>query len=59
MTKEKQLTLDRYEQCLLVRALYEERKTMKETGVNATAIEDLILRVIDAPEKKPLWRRRK
>ena len=57
MTKEKQLTLDRYEQCLLVRALYEERKTMKGTGVNATAIEDLILRVIDAPEKKPFWRK--
>ena len=57
MKKEKRLAIDWYEQCLLVRALYEERKTMKETGVNATAIEDLILRVIDAPEKKPFWRK--
>ena len=52
MTKVKRLTLDRYEHGLLVRALYEEWKQMLEAGVDTTAIEDLILRVIDAPTKK-------
>ena len=56
MTKVKRLTLDRYEHGLLVRALYEEWKQMLEAGVDTTAIEDLILRVIDAPTKKRFWR---
>ena len=56
MTKVKRLTLDRYEHGLLVRALYEEWKQMLEAGADTTAIEDLILRVIDAPTKKRFWR---
>jgi hypothetical protein len=56
MTKVKRLTLDRYEHGLLVRALYEEWKQMMEAGVDTSAIEDLILKVIDAPAKKRLWR---
>lgn len=56
MTKVKRLTLDRYEHGLLVRALYEEWKQMLEAGVDTTAIEDLILKVIDAPTKKRFWR---
>ena len=56
MTKVKRLTLDRYEHGLLVRALYVEWKQMQEAGADTTAIEDLILRVIDAPTKKRFWR---
>ena len=56
MTKVKRLTLDRYEHGLLVRALYEEWKQMQEAGADTTAIEDLILKVIDAPAKKQFWR---
>lgn len=56
MSKVKQLTLDRYELGLAVRALYEEWKQMMEAGADTTDIEDLILKVIDAPTKKRLWR---
>ena len=45
----KLLTLDRYEHGLLIRALYEEWPTED--------IEDLILKVIDAPAKKQLGRK--
>ena len=51
MTKVKRLTLDRYEHGLLVRALYEEWHRMLEAVVDTTAIEDLFLKVIDAPTK--------
>ena len=56
MDKVKQLKLDRYEDGLLVRALYEEWKQMLDAGADTTAIEDLILRVIDAPTKKRFGR---
>ena len=56
MSKVKQLTLDRYEHGLLVRALYEEWKRMLNAGVDTSAIENLILRVINAPTKKRFWR---
>ena len=56
MGKVKQLKLDRYEHGLLVRALYEEWKQMLDAGADTTAIEDLILRVIDAPTRKRLGR---
>ena len=56
MIKVKRLTLDRYEHGLLVRALYEEWKQMMEAGADTTTIEDLILKVIDAPTKKRFWR---
>ena len=56
MGKVKQLKLDRYEHGLLVRALYEEWKQMLNAGADTTAIEDLILRVIDAPTKKRFGR---
>ena len=56
MDKVKQLKLDRYEHGLLVRVLYEEWKQMLAAGADTTAIEDLILRVIDAPTKKRFGR---
>ncbi len=56
MGKVKQLKLDRYEHGLLVRALYEEWNQMLDAGADTTAIDDLILRVIDAPTRKRLGR---
>ena len=56
MTKVKRLTLDRYEHGLLVRALYEEWKRMTAEGKPTEDIEDLILKVIDAPTKKQFRR---
>ena len=56
MSKVKCLTLDHYEHGLLVRALYEEWKHMMEAGADTNAIEDLILRVVDAPTKKRFGR---
>ena len=56
MTKVKRLTLDRYEHGLMVRALYEEWKRMTAEGKPTEDIEELILKVIDAPAKKQIWR---
>jgi len=56
MGKVKRLTLDRHEHGLLVRALYEEWHRMLERAEPTEDIEDLILKVIDAPAKKRFWR---
>lgn len=56
MTKVKRLTLDRYEHGLLVRALYEEWHRMLAEEKSTEEIEDLILKVIDAPTKIRFWR---
>ena len=56
MAKVKQLTLDRHEHGLLVRALYEEWHRMLADGKPTGDMEDLILKVIDAPTKKRFGR---
>ena len=56
MARVKQLTLDRYEHGLLVRALYEEWQRMMAEEKPTEDIEDLILKVIDAPTKNQFWR---
>ncbi len=56
MGKVKHLTLDRYEHGLLVRALYEEWQRMQAEGKPTEDMEDLILKVIDAPTKKRFGR---
>jgi hypothetical protein len=56
MGKVKRLTLDRYEHGLLVRALYEEWHRMLAEGKPTEDMEDLILKVIDAPTKKRFGR---
>lgn len=56
MGKVKRLTLDRYEHGLLVRALYEEWHRMQAEGKPTEDMEDLILKVIDAPTKKRFGR---
>lgn len=50
MAKVKCIVLDRYEQGLLVRALYDLRKKMMAEGTPVDDIEDLLLKVIDAPQ---------
>ena len=56
MGKVIQLKLDRYEHGLLVRALFEEWKQMLDAGADTAAIEDLILRVTNAPTRKQFGR---
>lgn len=56
MGKVKRLTLDRYEHGLLVWALYEEWHRMQAEGKPTEDMEDLILKVIDAPTKKRFGR---
>lgn len=55
MGKVKQLTLDRYEHGLMVRALYDLWKRTLAENVPTEDIEDLLLKIIDAPSKKK-WR---
>ena len=50
-----QLTLARYEHGLMVRALYDLWKQMLTENKPTEDIEDLLLKVIDAPCKKK-WR---
>ena len=57
MGRAKRLTLDRYDHGLLVRALYEEWQRMQAEEKPTEDIEDLILKVIDAPAKKQLGRK--
>ena len=56
MARIKKLTLDRFEHGLLVRALYEEWHRMLAEGKPTEDMENLILKVIDAPTKKRLGR---
>lgn len=50
MAMVKRIVLDRYEHGLLVRALYEEWKQMRAAGTPTDDIEDLLLKIIDAPQ---------
>ena len=52
----KRIVLDRYEHGLLVRALYEEWKQMRAVGAPTDDIEDLLLKIIDAPQMSFLAR---
>ena len=50
MANVKRIVLDRHEHGLLVRALYEEWKQMQTVGASTDDIEDLLLKIIDAPQ---------
>ena len=52
MGKVKQLTLDRYEHGLIVRALYDLWKRMLVENAPTEDIEGLLLKVINAPGKR-------
>ena len=45
------------EQKAIVRGLYDIRNTMADGDPQKRELELLILRVIDAPEVEPFWRR--
>ncbi len=55
----KVLTLDSEEQQLMVRSLYELRNTQLQRDGAVEPLEDLLLRVIDAPTKKEMRRMRR
>lgn len=56
MQKEKKriVTLDRYEHGILVNALNEQRNDMLAEQRPTDAVDDVLLKVIDAPTKK-VW----
>ena len=54
---EKVIRLNRDEQRTIVRGLYDMRNTMADGDPQKRELELLILRVIDAPEVEPFWRR--
>lgn len=52
MGRDKVLTLSDAEQQLIVKALYDIRNRLRQQDDPAKDVEDLILRVIDAPNRK-------
>ena len=54
--KELYLVMNQDEQRTIVRGLYDIRNRLLEMGDGARDIENLILRIIDAPEKPGRWR---
>ena len=54
---EKVIRFNRDEQRAIVRGLYDMRNAMADGDPQKRELELLILRVIDAPEVKPFWRR--
>ena len=53
------LTLDSYEHGIMIRALNELRNDMLEEARSTDAVDDLLLKAIDAParqQKKGKWR---
>ena len=50
------LTLDSYEHGIMIRALNELRNDMLEERRDPGAVEDVLLKTIDAPPKKGKWR---
>ena len=49
--------MNRDEQKAIVRGLYDMRNAMADGDPQKRELELLILRVIDAPEVEPFWRR--
>ncbi|MBP5239023.1 MAG: hypothetical protein J6Z15_00355 [Oscillospiraceae bacterium] len=54
---EKVIRFNRDEQRTIVRGLYDMRNAMDDKDPQKRDLELLILRVIDAPEVEPFWRR--
>ena len=54
---EKVIRFSRDERRTIVRGLYDIRNTMADDDPQKRNLELLILRVIDAPEVEPFWRR--
>ena len=54
---EKVVRFSQDEQRIIVRGLYDMRNAMEKDNPRKRELELLILRVIDAPEVEPFWRR--
>ena len=54
---EKVIRFNRDEQRAIVRGLYDMRNAMADGDPQKRELELLILRVIDAPDVEPFWRR--
>ena len=54
---EKVVRFSQDEQRIIVRGLYDMRNALEKDNPRKRELELLILRVIDAPEVKPFWRR--
>jgi hypothetical protein len=54
---EKIVRFSQDEQRIIVRGLYDMRNAMEKDNPRKRELELLILRLIDAPEVKPFWRR--
>ena len=54
---EKVVRFSQDEQRIIVRGLYDMRNAMEKDNPRKRELELLILRLIDAPEVKPFWRR--
>ena len=50
------LTLDQYEHGIMIRALNDLRNDMLEEQRDPGAVEDVLIKTIDAPHKKAKWR---
>ena len=50
------LTLDKYEHSIMIHALNELRNGMLEEKRDPGAVEDVLLKTIEAPPKKVKWR---
>lgn len=50
------LTLDKYEHGIMIRALNELRNDMLEESRPTDAVDEVLLKTIEAPPKKAKWR---
>ncbi len=50
------LTLDKYEHSIMIHALNELRNGMLEEKRDPGAVEDVLLKTIEAPPRKAKWR---
>lgn len=54
---ERVIQFNKDEQRIIVRGLYDQRNALPDRDPRKRELELLILRVIDAPEVEPFWRR--
>ena len=50
------IEVDDFDHRLLVNSIMEFRNKVIQEGVSTEDVDDLLLRIIDAPVKKPKWR---
>lgn len=53
----KVIEFDKYEIGIILNALTEFKNYISKTDINTESINEIILKIIDAPEKKPFYRR--